>query len=169
MTLYLEEEIHVDFDFDYEQVARDVINKSLELENFPYECEVSLTFVDEDNIKEINSDFRSVNSATDVLSFPMLDFCKPADYSMLEDLTDGSDVVNPQTLEVILGDIVLCLPRVLSQAEDYGHSVKREYAFLICHSMLHLLGYDHMNEDEARVMESHQVSILDALNIKRED
>ena len=78
------------------------------------------------------------------------------------------DLFNPETGEVILGDIVLCKERIYSQAEEYGHSVLREYAFLIAHSMLHLFGFDHMTEDEAAVMEEKQREILDALGISRD-
>ena len=77
------------------------------------------------------------------------------------------DCVNPDTEEVLLGDIVICVESVYEQAEEYGHSVKREYAFLITHSMLHLMGYDHMVPEEAEVMEEHQRRILDVLKIKR--
>ena len=82
--------------------------------------------------------------------------------------SEDDDFFNPETGEVILGDIVLSVPRILSQAEEYGHSVLREYAFLIAHSMLHLFGFDHMTESDASVMEQKQREILDILNISRD-
>ena len=95
----------------------------------------------------------------------MIEYAEPADFDGVEDQFD--DCVNPDTEEVLLGDIVICVERVYEQAEEYGHSVKREYAFLITHSMLHLMGYDHMVPEEAEVMEEHQRRILDVLKIKR--
>ena len=86
--------------------------------------------------------------------FPMIAYEFPADFDGVEDQLD--DCVNPDTQEVLLGDIVICVSRVYAQAKEYGHSVKREYAFLITHSMLHLMGYDHMVPEDAALMEAHQ-------------
>jgi probable rRNA maturation factor len=121
--------------------------------------------VDNERIHEINLDTRQIDAPTDVLSFPMLDFSYPADFSGIEDGWGG--YVNPDTGEVLLGDIVVSIDRVRSQAVEYGHSERREYAFLIAHSMLHLMGYDHMVPEDATVMEEHQRVILNALNITR--
>lgn len=165
MTLNLAEDIEVNLPFDYQQVARDVIEEALTYEHFPYDAEVSLTLTDEDSIHEMNRQFRNIDRATDVLSFPLIEYPAAGDFS---ELNDESDIFDPDTGEAMLGDIVLSIPRVISQAEEYGHSVKREFAFLIAHSMLHLLGYDHMNEDERRVMESRQNQILKNLGITRD-
>lgn len=165
MTLNLAEDIEVNLPFDYQQVARDVIEEALTYEHFPYDAEVSLTLTDEDSIHEMNRQFRNIDRATDVLSFPLIEYPAAGDFS---ELNDESDIFDPDTGEAMLGDIVLSIPRVISQAEEYGHSVKREFAFLIAHSMLHLLGYDHMNEDERRVMESRQNQILENLGITRD-
>ncbi len=94
----------------------------------------------------------------------MVEYEKPGDFDKIE---SDDDLFNPETGEVILGDIVLCAERIYSQAEEYNHSVLREYAFLIAHSMLHLFGFDHMTEEEASVMEQKQREILDYLNISR--
>ena len=102
---------------------------------------------------------------TDVLSFPMLSYENAGDFSKLED--DYDDNFNPDTGEIMLGDIVISVDKVLEQAESYGHTTKREYAFLIVHSMLHLCGYDHMTPEEAAVMEAKQKQILDEMNITR--
>lgn len=153
------------FSFHYKKLAESVIEQSLDKEGFPYEAEVNLTLVDEERIHEINLDMRQIDAPTDVLSFPMISYEYPADFDGVDDQLD--DCVNPDTGEVLLGDIVICVPRVYQQAEEYGHSVKREYAFLITHSMLHLMGYDHMVPEEAELMEAHQRKILDTMGITR--
>lgn len=165
MSFFLEKEVEPDFDFDYEEVARKVVDFSLEHEGFPYEAEVNLTLTDNDGIWAINKQFRQIDRPTDVLSFPMLSYETPGDFSFLSE--ENEDDFNPDTGEVILGDIIISVDKVKEQAREYGHSLKREFAFLITHSMLHLFGYDHMEPDEAAVMEDHQRKILDALDIKR--
>ncbi|MCF0233251.1 MAG: rRNA maturation RNase YbeY [Enterococcus sp.] len=164
MTLIIEEEVVVNLDFDYKKVANDVVNATLDYLDFPYESEISLTITDEETIKNINSEFRNIDRATDVLSFPMVEYEEAGEFDFIEEF---DDLFNPESGEVILGDIVLCLPKVFSQAEEFGHSVLREYAFLIAHSMLHLLGFDHMTEEEASVMFEKQDIILNILDIKR--
>lgn len=165
MTINIICETTPGFSFHYKKLAKDVIEQSLDTEGFPYEAEVNLTLVDKERIHEINREMRQIDRPTDVLSFPMIEYVEPADFDGVEDQFD--DCVNPDTEEVLLGDIVICVERVYEQAEEYGHSVKREYAFLITHSMLHLMGYDHMVPEEAEVMEEHQRRILDVLKIKR--
>jgi len=165
MTINIICETTPGFSFHYKKLAESVIEHSLETEGFPYEAEVNLTLVDEERIHEINLDMRQIDAPTDVLSFPMIAYEYPADFDGVDDQLD--DCVNPDTGEVLLGDIVICVPRVYQQAEEYGHSVKREYAFLITHSMLHLMGYDHMVPEEAELMEAHQRKILDTMGITR--
>ncbi len=165
MTLNFEEEVTVPFDFEYESLAREVISFTLDHENFPYESEVNLTLTDNDGIHEINKMYRQIDRPTDVLSFPMLSYEAPGDFSKLED--DYDDNFNPDTGEIMLGDIVISVDKVLEQAESYGHTSRREYAFLIVHSMLHLFGYDHMTPEEAVQMEAKQRQILEEMNITR--
>ena len=112
----------------------------------------------------MNREHRQIDRATDVLSFPMLDYETPGDLSGIE---EQGDAFNPESGELMLGDIVISKERVIAQAEEYGHSVRREYAFLIAHSMLHLLGYDHMEEEERRLMEDRQRGIMDKAEIPR--
>ncbi len=164
MTILIESECEFHFDFDYEKIANDVINTAMDYLHFPFEAEVSVTITDNDGIHAINKEFRGIDSPTDVLSFPMIEYKEAGNF---DDIEENDDLFNPETGEVILGDIVLNVPRIYSQAEEYGHSVLREYAFLIAHSMLHLLGFDHMTEAEAAVMEQKQREILDILNITR--
>ena len=103
-------------------------------------------------------DERGVDAPTDVLAFPMLDFDAPNDLSYVERYPQ--DYFNPESGELLLGDIVISREKVDSQSQEYGHSPKRELAFLVCHSMLHLFGYDHMVDDERIVMEELQENIL---------
>ena len=146
--------------------ARQVIDAVLDQEGCPYECEVSLVLSGEAEIQEANRNFRQIDRVTDVLSFPMQPFPAPARYDFLE---EADDAFHPETGELLLGDILICIPRMLEQAEEFGHGVKREYAFLIAHSMLHLLGYDHMTPEEAAVMEAKQNQVLNELKITRGD
>lgn len=165
MSLTIEEETNVDFDFSYQELAKQVIDFTIEHEKFPYEAEVNLTLTDNEGIHEINKMYRDIDRPTDVLSFPMLSYETAGDFSGLEDAYD--DNFNPDTGEIMLGDIVISVPKVHEQAKEYGHSDKREYAFLIVHSMLHLFGYDHMTPEEAAFMEQKQRDILEELNILR--
>ncbi len=165
MTIQLTSEEKPDFPFHYRKLAEEIIAACLNAEAFPYEAEVSLTLVDDDRMRMINREMRGIDAATDVLSFPMLEYDAPADFSGLEE--EWVDCVNPDTGEVLLGDIVVSTDKVREQAAAYGHSEKREYAFLITHSMLHLLGYDHMEEADRILMEERQRKILDLLKIQR--
>lgn len=165
MSFFIEKEVECNFNFDYEKVAEAVVSASLEHENFPYEAEVNLTLTDNEGIHAINKEYRQIDRPTDVLSFPMLSYETPGDFSFLSD--ENEDDFNPDTGEVMLGDIIISVDKVKEQAVEYGHSEKREFAFLITHSMLHLFGYDHMEADETAVMEEHQRKILDALGITR--
>ena len=165
MTILLEEETEVSFDFDHKTLANEVIEAACDAENCPYEAEVNLTLVDNYSIHEINREYRQIDRPTDVLSFPMQTYDAPADFSHAEDCVE--DNFNPDTGELLLGDIILSVDKVKEQAAAYGHSEKREFAFLILHSMLHLFGYDHETEQEREAMEARQRSILDDLGIMR--
>lgn len=164
MTINLEKEYDKDLSIDYEAIADKVINASLNYEKCPYESEISLTLTDNEGIHRINKEFRDIDRPTDVLSFPMVEYEVPGEFDFLE---EADEFFNPETGELMLGDIVISLDKVEEQAGCYGHSVTREYAFLIAHSMLHLMGYDHMEENEAKVMEFKQEEILNILGIGR--
>ena len=165
MSFFLEEEVEVDFTFDYEQIAEKVVNYCIEREKFPYEAEVNLTLTDNEGIHIINKEYREIDRPTDVLSFPMLSYDAPGDFSFL--MEENEDDFNPDTGEAMLGDIIISVDKVKEQAREYGHSELREFAFLITHSMLHLFGYDHMEPEEAEVMERRQSEILEELQITR--
>ena len=164
MSFYLEEEVEVKFGFNYVELAERVVEFCLEYSAFPYEAEVNLTLTDNDGIHQINKEFRQIDHPTDVLSFPMLNYETPGDFSFLDD--EDSNDFNPDSGEAMLGDIIISVDKVFEQAESYGHSVEREYAFLITHSMLHLFGYDHMEEEdkkEMRAREEHLLAIIGAI------
>lgn len=159
MTIEIEYEAEKKLDIPWEQIIREVVEEAMDYEDCPYEAEVSVTLTDNDAIQEINRDHRGIDSPTDVLSFPMVDYRRPADFDGLEE--QAEDYFNPETGELMLGDIVVSVDKVEEQAEKYGHSRERELAFLVAHSMLHLFGYDHMEDDERLVMEKKQAEILE--------
>ncbi len=168
MSFYMEQTAQASFDgFVCEELAESVVDFCLRHENFPFEAEVNLTLVDDCGIQEMNRTYRQIDRPTDVLSFPMLAYDAPGDFSFLKQ--EREEDFNPDTGEVMLGDIVISADKVKEQAAAYGHSERREFAFLIVHSMLHLFGYDHMESAEAAVMEEKQRQILDAMDIGRDD
>lgn len=164
MTIQIDYEAEKKLDIDYTKLANCVAHKILETEQCPYEASVNLVITDNEEIKKVNAQFRNINAPTDVLSFPMIPFPSPADYSIIEDQDEYFDL---DTDELLLGDVMISVDRVYAQAEEYGHSTEREFSFLFAHSMLHLLGYDHMEPEEAAVMEKKQSEALAALGINR--
>lgn len=166
MTFYVENETSVTFPFPVEELVRQVAEKVLDTENCPYEVQINVLLTDNAGIHSFNKEYRGIDRETDVLSFPNLDFEKAGEFQIAEE--DEADYFDPDTGELILGDIILSVDKVKEQAESYGHSLKREFAFLVAHSMLHLCGYDHMVEAEAAVMEQKQEMALGALNITRD-
>lgn len=144
----------------------EVIDFALKEEEVNIKCEISLLFVDNEEISGINKETRGIDRETDVLSFPMLDYEDKKvfkqiykDYKFSPVDFDGE--------ELVLGDIVLSLEKALEQSEEFNHSYEREAAYLVVHSVLHLLGYDHMEDDEKSVMRSREEEILNKLNITR--
>lgn len=166
MTIDFENESNIDLGLDCYAIAEEVICASLDYMNCPYEAQVNLLITNNEEIHQINLEQRRIDRPTDVLSFPMVEYETPGEFDMLEE-DEFQDCFEPDSGELMLGDIVISADKVLEQAEEYGHSVKREYAFLITHSMLHLMGYDHMTEDEAKEMERLQEEILALLHISR--
>ena len=164
MTLFFEEEGELKLDLPCKELAEKVINAALDYADCPYETEVNLLLTMNDEIQEMNCNFREIDRPTDVLSFPMIDYEEAGNFDFLEDVMDA---FHPESGELMLGDIVISKEKVISQAEEYGHSIEREYAFLIAHSMLHLFGYDHMEDDERLEMEQKQKEILEILQIVR--
>lgn len=120
------------------------------------DAEIGVTVVDADEIRALNRDYRGNDSVTDVLSFPQYDDMD----ELAEDLTD-------EEITALIGDVVICYDRVLSQAEEFGTGVTREFVYLFTHSILHLLGYDHMEDDERRVMRAREEEILDSIGVSK--
>lgn len=141
MTINIEYEAREKLELDYEKIITDVVNEAVDYEKCPYEAEVNVTIVDSESIHEINKEYRNIDSPTDVLSFPGVNYVTPSDFDAIEDELENNaeDYFNPDTGELLLGDIVLCVQKIKEQADKYGHSEKRELAFLTAHSMMHLL------------------------------
>ncbi len=166
MTSYVENETEVKFDFDIKKILDQVMTQILDQEKCPYEAQVNLLVTDNEGIREYNRKYREIDAATDVLSFPMLSYETEADFSAAE--AQEADCFDPETGELMLGDIIISADKVKEQAQKFGHSEKREFAFLTAHSMLHLCGYDHMGKEEAEIMERKQEEALDHLGITRD-
>lgn len=135
----------------YEKIE-DIVEEVLDYEGYSDDYDISISFVDNKEIHELNKQFRGVDRATDVLSFPML----------------SDEFEDVEYEEISLGDIVVSLERALEQSIEYGHSFEREVCFLVCHSMFHLLGYDHDTEENTREMREKEEAVLTKLNITRD-
>lgn len=158
MAVYIENQCKAKFNFHYKVVINKAIETVMKDKNIPEELDVNVMIVSEEVIQQINKDTRDIDKVTDILSFPYFEYDTPGFFD--REVNDWAD-------EDILGDIVVCADKIIAQAEEYGHSQRRELAFLIVHSMLHLTGYDHMADDEREVMESEQRRIMDILGISR--
>ena len=166
MTFYVENEVMADFGFDLNEIATKVAKEVLAIEQCTLDVSVKILITDEITIRAYNHDYRNIDASTDVLSFPNVDYDTPSDFSIA--LKHKNDYFDPDSGELLLGDIIICKEKVISQAEDYEHSLLREFAFLIAHSMLHLMGYDHLTEVDETVMLAKQKQVLSNLSINRE-
>lgn len=167
INIDLEFESVVDrFDFDYSDIIKKAIDASIEYVDCPYECEINVLLTDDEHIHQINKETRDIDRPTDVLSFPMVNFDEAGIFDE-EKIENEMDNFHPDTGELMLGDIVLSVDKIISQSQDYGHTSIRELAFLVVHSMLHLVGFDHMVDDERIVMEQKQKDIMAKINILR--
>ena len=162
--IYIENEYDGNISIDYEDIAQKVYKEAIRYVGCKDDCEVNLLITDNATIHTINQDTRNIDSPTDVLSFPFLEYDEPGE---LDAIYKNKLNYNQETDELILGDIVISYDKVIEQSNEYGHSLEREFGFLIAHSMLHLFGYDHIDEDERHVMEQKQEDILNNLNIRR--
>lgn len=152
MKLIINNETNEDINIknDLEKVIREV----LDVEKVDQEkCEVSLSFVDEEKIRQLNREFRSIDRKTDVLSFPIEDFFNE----------DRENILKKPYL--MLGDVVICLDVARKQADDLGHSFEREIMYLTCHSILHLLGYDHIEDDDKKIMRAREKEVMKNLGV----
>ena len=131
--------------------------------DYPFDGQVTVTITDDEGIRKYNNEFRQIDKATDVLSFPLNDFYRSVPG---EDMTE---LMDPITCDVPLGDMIISVERAREQAKEYGHGMARECAYLTVHSMLHLLGYDHVDEGEEKAaMREKEEEILAVLGLSRE-
>ena len=159
MTINFEDETGKALDLPVKEIIEEIVAEALDYEGCLYEAEVSVVLTDNEEIRRLNKEYRDIDRPTDVLSFPMLEYPAPSDFSQAEE--GYEDCFNPESGELMLGDIMISVDKVEEQAAKYGHSQERELAFLTAHSMLHLFGYDHMEDGERIVMEEKQRKILE--------
>ena len=139
--------------YKLKRLIRLSVEATLAYEGYANSCEVSVTLTDDEGIRKLNRNFRKIDSPTDVLSFPLFDY-------------EGTDEPPVDELENMLGDIVISLERARAQAKEFGHSFEREVSFLTVHSMLHLLGYDHVDSEEEELdMRRRQTSVMEMLGL----
>ena len=158
MNIYIENETDTAFDFEgCREVITDAVNTVAADKGLPEGLDVNVLIVSADDIREINLQNRGIDKVTDVLSFPYFEYEEPGVFEgeLFEDE------------ENILGDIILCADKIISQAAEFGHSQKRELSFLTVHSMLHLTGYDHMEDGDREIMEEQQRKYMENLGILR--
>ena len=140
--------------YQLQMLIRHTILETLDYEGMENDVEVSVTFVDDEGIRELNNRFRKLDKPTDVLSFPLLDYEGESEEPFFDELCNN------------LGDIVISLERAMAQANEFGHSFEREVAFLTAHSMLHLLGYDHeLSDEDDADMRARQNDIMERLGL----
>ena len=140
--------------YNLKMLIRHTILETLDYEGMENDAEVSVTFVDDEGIRELNNKFRGMDKPTDVLSFPLLDYEGESEEPFFDELCHN------------LGDIVISLERAMAQANEFGHSFEREVAFLTAHSMLHLLGYDHeLSDEDDADMRARQNDIMERLGL----
>lgn len=138
---------------EYKEIIKEVLDKCFKEEELGKHITITVTLTNPENIRNINRKYRQIDNPTDVLSFPMYE---------KEEISE----VKQQKYEVILGDIVISIPKVEEQAEEYGHSFKRELSYMVVHGFYHLMGFDHMKEEEKAEMREKEENILGKLNIK---
>ena len=166
MAIHIEYETELSLGVDAGPLIEKVIDMALEVHKCPYAVEVNVILTDNAAIASINEEYRNLAKPTDVLSFPMLSYETPGDFSVVEKMPE-EDCFDPDSGELLLGDIIISVEKVIEQAEAYGHSRERELGFLTAHSMLQLFGYDHMEEEERIDMEAKQEAILSRLELYR--
>lgn len=155
LKIYFEnEQDKLPITYKLKMLIREAVEATLDFEDYRNICEVSVTFTDNEGIRELNGKFRQIDRPTDVLSFPLFDFEGNSDEPPVDEMMN------------MLGDIVISLERAKEQADEYGHSFEREVAFLTVHSMLHLLGYDHeTGEEDDKNMRARQSEIMDIMGL----
>ena len=157
--MYKIEYLDIEDNIEYEKTISKVLEKCFEVEHLPIDkLLVSIILTESENIRKLNKEYRNLDKATDVLSFPMFE----------KEEIDG--MVQERTWEYndILGDMVISIPQVEIQAKDYGHSFERELSYMVVHSFYHLMGYDHIKEEDKELMRPKEESVLNELGIIRD-
>ncbi len=154
LELYINDETEK-VDATVEKLVRELLHHALQEEGMTNETEVSVTFMDDEAIQEVNRTYRGIDAPTDVISFA------------LEEEVEGEVAIIAEGMPTVLGDILISIPTAKRQAGEYGHTVEREIGFLALHGLLHLLGYDHMTEAEEKEMFGRQKEILDTFGLGR--
>jgi probable rRNA maturation factor len=167
MSIIFENEVELkdSLDFDVPSEIERVVNACVDYLDCEYEVQVNVLITDNDAIHKMNLENRGIDRPTDVLSFPMIEWETPGKCDFSEE--DEIILCDPDSGELMLGDIVISLDKVLEQSSEYGHSRKRELLFLVAHSMLHLFGFDHEDDQEREEMERMQREILDSVGVTR--
>lgn len=150
----------IDSTIDLQSINK-VYNAFLKHFELKDDFDIELCIVDEQTIKSVNKQTRQIDSVTDVLSFPSVDMTFPFN------LADYKEDIDPTSGKLLLGEIMLCNQRAIEQAEEYSHSYEREYCYLVLHGLLHLVGFDHMNDMDKQVMRNHEDKILEAISCHR--
>jgi probable rRNA maturation factor len=166
MILFDNRQNKIEYSEEIENTLESIIDYALKEEKLTIDYEVSVIFIDNEQIREINAEFRHIDKETDVLSFPMLEYPSSKVYKdvYMEQNFDDSYFSEGR---LVLGDIALSLEKAEEQSRDYGHSFLREIAYLTVHSVLHLLGYDHMIDEDKVLMRKREEEILERFNIVR--
>lgn len=155
LELYINDETNM-INESIQQLVSDLLTHAAFEEGFTGETEVSVTFMSDDEIQKVNAQYRGINKPTDVISFA------------LEEMTEGEvAIITEEGMPVVLGDIIISVDTAYRQAEEYGHDSRREIGFLALHGFLHLLGYDHLNEEDEKKMFNRQKEILDTFGLER--
>ena len=136
----------------FEDIVKTVVEEALSVHDIKKDVEISVVFTDDDEIKNINKEFRNIDNSTDVLSFPQYEFEKPGDVSHISEMN------------LVLGDIIISLQHAMNQSIEYNHSFNREVGYLTAHSMLHLLGYDHIDQEDKKLMREKEELIMKDIN-----
>lgn len=157
----------IEYTNDLKVLLDNLIKHILNEEKVKYETEISIILIDNDEIRNLNREYRGIDRTTDVLSFPMLQYPSGKVYKETYFNYEFGDSYFDDGL-LVLGDIAISLEKSKEQSEEYGHSFMRETAYLVTHSMLHLLGYDHIDEKEKEIMREREEEILKRFNLERE-
>lgn len=150
-------------DKDIQKVVTEIFDTAAKYFRLPKKTEVMISILTERQIKEVNKKSRNIDKVTDVLSFPYINAVNGKNITLKHNKTD----INPITKRLMLGEINICAKKAQEQAQSYGHSVKREYGYLALHGLLHIIGFDHIDEGCKRKMRKAEEKILDTLNITR--